>query len=108
MKPRYWWVCAKYASLAFLRRSLGIGCSCGEKIFLDGCCVDCWPGYDDCAREGCGHYRCEHQFAGSNEFVVSYSKDNPEQVGETFLWPVGCMVDDGTQHCPSFIEPAKG
>ena len=101
---RYWWISAKYAVLAFLRRLFGTGCDCGEKEFVEGKCVDCWPGYDSCARPGCGHYRCEHQFPGSNTFVVSYSKDNTEQVGESFEWPVDCMVNDGEEHCAAFVE----
>jgi hypothetical protein len=101
----YWRSWAKYNLVPFVRGSFGLGCpnGCGQAIFTDGVCVDHWPGYDDCARPTCGHYRCEHQFPG-NEWSVSYSKENPEAVGEKFSWPVGCMVDDGPDHCAEFIE----
>jgi hypothetical protein len=78
--------------------------NCPEKEFVDGFCVDCWPGYDNCARPGCGHYRCEHIFAGTM-MRVAYDKDDPQNVGQEFAPEVGCMVDDGCDHCPEFIEP---
>ena len=36
---------------------------------------------------------------------VAYDKHNPENVGTEFAPEVGCMVDDGSEHCCGFIEP---
>jgi hypothetical protein len=73
--------------------------------FLDGYHIDCWPGYDSCARLSCHHYRCEHVFAGER-FTTVYSKDESETVGQSFEPEVGCMVHDGPKHCHEFIEPS--
>jgi len=34
-------------------------CKCsGPLNWIEGYCIDCWPGYDLC--KACGDYRCEH------------------------------------------------
>jgi hypothetical protein len=55
-------------------------CECGQDIFLDNACTDCWPGYNLCADKNCNHYRCEHNVkcgnsgCGCNEFKEGSSR----------------------------------
>ena len=68
----------------------------------DGYCIDCWPGYDDCANPVCNHFRIEHAFPDT-EWTTVYSKNHPEEVGERFKPEVGCM--NAGCPCKEFQEP---
>ena len=71
---------------------------CGEtEVWVDGThCIDCWPGYDNCADPRCHHYRCEHGVRGGTKMEVVYSKDGNPSVGSVADWGEGCWNAD----CP--------
>jgi hypothetical protein len=93
-----------------LRLKWNIGCTkCGEvhdRFHSSGnldYCTDCWPGYDNCAHPGCGHFRCEHSVGETWKTI--YVKDGQEgNVGDEQYMREGCM-NAGCGDCPGFVEP---
>ena len=73
-----------------------------EFAAFDDYCIDCWPGYDNCADPKCHHFRCEHGVVGGTPMKVIYSKTGSPPVGSIEDWGEGCW--NAGCKCKKFAE----
>lgn len=69
----------------------------GDKLYD----MDDWPGYDCCAREGCNHYRIEHDVRLGNTVYVAPGREEAAKQFENAHF-IGC-ANAGCE-CTEFIE----